>query len=260
MTTADRPANKALEWLFAFQQEPQSQMLQDLLTDHVYLGTLDAVDPDDLLLKWANDPEGDLTFAVDRALRDLVQTRWDGSDENVRFADLTWHRMMRVAASLDQAPDTTSFLWERRFEGEDRLRAFVKNSARDALGWYWAAVSRGQTDTSLVQQWRRLCRLDGDTPTFHGRWGLLGLRRAPVDDPEALVVPALFDYVQAVDSRVERGDLDMAEADLLVTTEMNAVRRAYPSSERLREFWSRFWPSLSDLERDWVRRIFGVNS
>ena len=260
MTEAVLQPSNARNWLDAFRRDPTWQTLQDLLTDRVDLGSLDAVDPDDLLLRWANDPEENLTYVVDSALQDLVERRWYRTDENVRLADLTWHRMMRVAASLDQAPQTTSFLWGRRYEGEQRLRALVQNSARDALGWFWAAVSLRQDDDSLVEKWMELCHLVDRTPVFHGRWGLLGLRRAPLDNPELVVAEALHEYARAVVHRVEDGELDMAQADLLVTTEMNAVRRAYPQSPILRDFWYAIFPDTSDPMRDWLRRIFGVDA
>jgi hypothetical protein len=261
MSIGDISRSSARDWLNDFRAEPTAASLKDLLTDRVYLGSLDAVDPDDLLLRWTNDPREDLGYTVDSALSDLVRHEWEVDDRDEDLVDLAWHRMMRVAASLEQAPDTNEFLWEMRGFAEERLGAFVKNSARDALGWFWGAVSRVQYDTSLMRKWQELCRLEDRTPVFHGHWGLLGLRRAPLDDlaQQEAVAYGLRDYAFAVAALVEERQLDGTDADLVVTTEMNAVRRAYPSSNRLREFWSQSWPALGDLERQWVQTIFEVD-
>ena len=93
-------ASNPLDWLEAFEQRPSPEPLRNLLTDHVYLGSLNSVNPDDLLLEWADARGGNLTSAVDRALSNLVESHWWRGDDDLQPADLTWHRMMRVAASL----------------------------------------------------------------------------------------------------------------------------------------------------------------
>jgi hypothetical protein len=258
-------ASNPLDWLNSFEQEPTPELLQNLLTDHVYLGALNSLNPDDLLLEWTDTRGGNLTSVVDIQLTNLIETRWyRNDDDDIHPADLTWHRMMRMAASLREAPRTTAFLWQLREEAVQRLRPLVRTPARDALGWFWGAVSRAQTDDSLVPRWYAICQLRDDTPTFHGRWGLLGLRLAPGPDRESTfresVAMGLREYAHAVSNRVERGDLEMTWADRLVTTEMNAARRAYPSLERWRQFWSSFSEEMSNQERDWLRSIFGVNA
>jgi hypothetical protein len=260
MSESASAASNPLDWLDAFQRHPAPELLQNLLTDRVYLGSLNSLNPDDLLLDWAAARGGDLTSVVDRQLANLIETRWGRDDDDLHPADLTWHRMMRMAASLREAPATTRLLWGWREDAERRLGPLVRTSARDALGWFWGAVSRAQPDESLVERWLAICRLDGETPAFHGRWGLLGLRRAPSRDPEALVAVGLLEYARAVSTRVERGDLEMTQADRLVTTEMNAARRAYPSPERWRQFWSSYSEEMSKQERDWVSSIFGINA
>lgn len=247
------------KWLEAFAAKGAPE-LEKLLLDQVYLGSLNAVDPDELLLDWADALGPEFNADLDRALSEVVAARWWDRDDDLTPADLTWHRLMRVAASLDEAPVTRELLWNLRASAPQRLGPLVRHGARDALGWFWAAVSTNQVDDSLVSRWFDICRLTNGTPSFHGRWGLLGLRRAPNSQAggfrEAFAL-GLKLYISALVGRVDRGEIEASQANRLALTEINLARRVYPFPALWRNFWSQNIRELGDQERRWIQSGFG---
>lgn len=262
MTGITRLSADAPQWLHAFADHPVAE-LERLLTDKVYLGSLNSADPDQLLLDWVRALGGDFEVEVDRALAEVISSHWHLAEDSFESPDLVWHRVMRVAAALDGRANTSSVLWTLRGAASQRLGPMVRNSARDALGWYWAAISRDQPDDTLVPRWFSICRLQSGSPVFHGHWALLGLRRAPGDDRggfRTTVASGLRLYSQAVSYQVAAGELQSGQADRLVVAELNAARRAYPFPGRWRTYWAANSSDLDERQGRWIRDVFGANA
>jgi hypothetical protein len=135
MTASTWLRSGAPPWLADFADNPEIA-LDRLFRGGAYLGSLNAVDPDQILLNWTRALGPEFVEELDQALFGLITRYWNGRDKDLNFADLVWHRALRCVALLEPMPQrTTSLLWSVRDEAQFRLAPLVRNSARDALGW-----------------------------------------------------------------------------------------------------------------------------
>ncbi|MEV0660628.1 tetratricopeptide repeat protein [Actinomadura luteofluorescens] len=247
-------------WLTSFAGDPQAA-LDALFRMTYYHGRLNAMEPDLLLLNWASAIEAPEFHAeLDRALSNWIVAEWERGDPAASAADATWQYALRAIAGLERVPQATIDALEARFEeAPTRIGMMTRNRAHDPIGWYWAALSRVQTDDRLVPHWLRLCGLAPGTPLFHGRWGLLGLRRVPNrsgDDPPAVAAAGLRQFLSALNAQVEQHQIQERGARTLAVTECQAVLRASPTKAWRREIWTHL-DGLPLPAANWLTPVLG---
>ncbi|WP_026404729.1 tetratricopeptide repeat protein, partial [Actinomadura rifamycini] len=247
-------------WLLFFTRDSQAA-LDALFKMTYYHGRLNTMDPDLLLINWASAVKAPEFHAeLDRALSDWITAEWEHRGPTTGVTDATWQYALRTIASLEQAPVATLAALRSRFEeAPGRIGMMTRNRAHDPIGWYWAALSRAQTDDWLVPHWFRLCNLVPGTPLFHGRWGLLGLRRAPNpsgDGPPAIAVSGLREFLSALNAQVEQHHIRAGGARMLAITECQAVLRANPTNAWRREMWAHL-ADLTAPAADWLPSVLG---
>src|SRR5450755_754615 len=249
-------------WIDFFEEFPV-KALDELFTNAYYHGSLNVVEPEDLLLDWVAAIDSEFfSELLDSSTAEWIELRWNQNSSVKESVGLMWQRALRVTALLDAAPHRAiSALRLRRSTAVSYLGPLVRNRACDPLGWYWATVSRIQADESMVWQWFRLCNLEPGTPAFHGPWGLLGLQRAPGTDQGGFrvrVATGLEQYLRALQIKVEEQRLGQKEAERLALGAAQELRRRYPFPSRWREYWSsRPDVDLPSLARRWVTITWG---
>ncbi|KAA9376026.1 tetratricopeptide repeat protein [Microbispora cellulosiformans] len=247
-------------WLTFFTREPQNA-LTALFEMTFYHGHLNTVEPDVLLTDWASSISQQFHEALDREMSVWFAERWRKTDRVPATADFTWQFALRSAANLKSVPHSTiGVLREHFHDAPRRIGTMTRNRASDPIGWYWLALSRVQPDDALVRHWFRLCNLVPGTPPFHGRWGLIGLRRAPdrsdVGFP-VLALAGLRQFLLALNDYVEQRIIHPSTARSLALIECQALVRASSSAAWPREIWG----SLEDLPKQpmaWVTAILGT--
>ncbi|MGA2927567.1 MAG: hypothetical protein ABSG43_16530, partial [Solirubrobacteraceae bacterium] len=228
-------------WLIAFAEDP-AESLEALLGGRWYHGALNAEDSDNLLLDWARGlrdiPE--FTERLDHAFTSWIDAHWVHPDLDT-CPEVSWHRALRVIALLDaDMPNTFESLRARRDDAPDVLGPMTAGASKDPMGWYWTCLALSQPTNELTSVWWRLCRLEPGIPFFHGRIGLLGLRRVPGDDRggfRSAVAAGLMRLAAALDQRVEARLLRQRVAERAAKAAAVETRRAYPFPRA----WSAYW-------------------
>jgi len=253
------------DWLPAFAHDPVGSLTK-LFTEEWFHGHLNAEDPDELLLDWADGfSEIGPAFgeALDGALADWIVMHWDSrSLWHAGSPGVTWHRALRVVALIDHKPAATAVLRERVGEADDVLGPMTRHAARDPLGWYWTvlAVTQGD-DESLREKWWSFCNLAPGVAPFHGRIGLLGLRRIAGPDRGRFresVAAGVLRLACALDQRVQDRALGQREAMQVARTAAVETRAAYPFPEAWAAVWDARADKLEERPREWLAAVFGA--
>jgi tetratricopeptide (TPR) repeat protein len=252
-------------WIDFFAESPV-KALDELFTNAYYHGTLNVVEPEDLLLDWATAIDSEsFNEMLDSSIAKWIEQRWNDNSSVGNSIGLMWQRALRVTALLDTVPHKAiDALYLRRPTAISHLGPLIRNRACDPLGWYWASVSRAQVGESLVRQWFRLCKLVPGTPIFHGPWGLLGLQRVPGTDQGSFrirVASGLEQYLRALEIKVQEQSLGRREAERFALSATQDLSRRYPFPNRWREYWSGNGDAdLPSLVRRWVTMTWGTQA
>lgn len=254
-------AGRTPTWIAAFLDDP-ADSLTALFTDRWYHGTLNAEDPENLLLDWAEGLDEVEGFAelLDASLASWIAGRWNDivSDPS---PELTWHRALVSVATLhDQLPRTLDVLGAHRSEAAELLGPMTRGVTVDPMGWYWTCLAQCQEDQQLREHWWALCELVPGTPWFHGRIGLLGLRRIPGPDRGRFresVASALLRFTSALDGQVDARMLKQGLAERASRAAARELRWAYPYPGSWDTFWASHHADLDERPRGWVASVLG---
>ena len=248
-------------WVAAFVEDPV-ESLTALFAGSWYHDGLNAEDPERLLLDWADGLSEVPGFPelLDESLATWIRERWraDLDDEQ---PELKWHRALLVAASLhDQLPRALAELRARTAEAPDVLGPMTRGITLDPMGWYWTCLAEQQVDNELEQRWWALSELAPGTPWFHGRIGLLGLRRLPGQEMGGFREPvafALLRLANALDAQVEARMIKQTLAQRAARAAARELRRSYPFPTEWDAFWSAHHGELDERPHGWLAAVLG---
>jgi len=248
-------------WLSAFAEDP-SGSLSALLAGRWYHGALNAEDPDNLLLDWGSGLRDIPEFVddLDDAFATWIDDHWTHPDLDPR-PEVAWHRALRVIALLDaDLPRAAHALRARRPDALDVLGPMTRGPSKDPMGWYWVCLALNQPTDELLSTWWKLCRLQPGVPYFHGRIGLLGLRRVPGEDLgrfRSSVADGLTRLASGLDERVEARLLRQRVAEKAAKAAAIEVFRAYPFPRAWTAYWSQAAGNLAPRPRAWLTAVLG---
>ena len=248
-------------WVAAFVEDPVAS-LTELFAGRWYHGRLNAEDPERLLLDWADGLSEVPGFPelLDESLATWIRERWRADLDDER-PELKWQRALLVAATLhDQLPETLTELRARMTEAPDVLGPMTRGITLDPMGWYWTCLAQQQIDTELTQQWWALSELAPGTPWFHGRIGLLGLRRLPGSDIGGFRESAAFALLRlanALDAQVEARMIKQTLAQRAARAAARELRRSYPFPTAWDAFWSAHHGELDERPHSWLAAVLG---
>jgi tetratricopeptide (TPR) repeat protein len=209
------------EWLLAFESAPV-QALDSLLGRRFYFGSLNAADPEELLVDWAfllADANG-FIGQLDEALVAWIEENWGIFPPGVSAARLAdaWSRLANVVTYVEDLPRAAQALRDRFDDREDFLGPLSVGPSRDPLGRYLMAVAEHQEDRRLSPFWWRLCDLQDGVPFYHAPYaiaGLLGL--PPLDESQAggfreQAAWGVVRLAEALHQRIEKREVQPARA------------------------------------------------
>ncbi len=248
-------------WVAAFLEDPVDS-LTALFTGRWYHGSLNAEDPERLLLDWVRGLSSVEGFPelVDASMAAWIERSWGAVSDGDR-PELAWHRGLLVAATLhDELPRTIAELQTRRDDAPGFLGAMTRAVTLDPMGWYWTCLAERQDNEELHEQWWALAELMPGTPWFHGRIGLLGLRRIPGPDLGGFresAASALLRLSRALDSQVDARILKQSLAQRAARAAARELRRAYPFPASWDAFWGAHHGELEERPRGWLTAVLG---
>lgn len=222
----------APSWLYLFAEAPD-EALEALLTGQVYLGRLNAEDPEVLLTDWALEFHDESSFAasLDSALSAGVTRHWGSVlPSGGKGTALFWQRLCDVAASVPYCRETRARLRDRWAESRRYLGQFSSSPSQDPLSSFRLAVAVDQPDDSLLDDWWRVVALVDSEMHHAGAVGVTGLRRIPGDNggfrPD--VVSAVIRYGEALAVRTRQGRLGKTLAKQLFLSSLSVQMSALP--------------------------------
>jgi len=248
-------------WVSAFVADPVDS-LSALFAGRWYHGRLNAEDPEELLLDWADGLDGVEGFGelLDTSLAEWFARHWQAAI-TADSPELTWHRALRVAALRQTSlPRAIAELRKHRLDAPEVLGPMTRSVSRDPMGWYWTCLAQHQADDELRDRWWALSELTPGTPWFHGRVGLLGLRGLPGPDLGGFRESAahgLLRLATALDLRVTARMLKQGTAQRAARTAATELARAYPFPRDWATFWSANADQLEARPRRWLAAVLG---
>nr|VFK62706.1 MAG: Tetratricopeptide repeat-containing protein [Candidatus Kentron sp. UNK]VFK70579.1 MAG: Tetratricopeptide repeat-containing protein [Candidatus Kentron sp. UNK] len=189
-------------WLLTFNADPEAA-LHELLRGVAPLGHLSGSEPDELLLDWLRGfgPRSPYTEMLNNALTHWIERHWGeillpGTYEDATMTAQAWlHAIDTIATSPIEYPrknipspeyplfGAATRLRERMLADRAFLDNMTEGRSRDPQGCAWIALANHQTDRKLLGEWWRLISLPPDEPWYRGKYGLIGLRRLPPENP-----------------------------------------------------------------------------
>ena len=263
MTTFAWASDRRPTWLDDFKRDPL-ESLDSLLRNRYYHDSLNAHDPDQLLIEWSHEiDDPDFREQLDNSLLEWIKMHWSADDRELSNPAVTWHRVMRIVATIEPVPESTlKYLRAVMLEAVDRLGPMVSSQAQERSWVVLGRPIRNQPDRSLGPLWLKLCRLDPEVPVFHGRWGVLGLRRAPGEDLGRFrisVAVGLEVLLRALVASERDGRIRLRDAERLAKTEMVLASKAYPFPKPWLDFWTSTETLPSPADK-WVASVFSTRS
>jgi tetratricopeptide (TPR) repeat protein len=175
-------------WILAFQDSPDAA-LRTLVRDEASLGHLSGADAVELLSDWVQllGPDSQFALRLDMTAARWIQAEWGrlpsrDSAEVGRIAH-SWGTMCRLVRHLPAASHAAAGLRQHWDERNFFLGPLTTGPSQDPLGGYLRTVAHTQCDRQLAPAWWYLCDLPPDVRWWHGRIGVLGIRRLPREDP-----------------------------------------------------------------------------
>ena len=227
------------------------------------MGSLNADEPDDLLIDWANfvSEESGFLELLDQGLEQWVRSNW-GQFPKVSSARLVvaWCRLVDCVAFIEGLEKAAAALLERFDEREQYLGALSDGPSRDALGRYLFAIARYQKDRRLAAFWWELCDLRGTTPFYHGRCAIAGLRGLPAPDSQKGgfrndVALGLLKLGRAMDRLVaEKVVSDTTAEEFFLSVSWHTVA-AYPPQSAWRQLLSHAIAGASEHLSKWLGKV-----
>nr|VFK27910.1 MAG: Tetratricopeptide repeat-containing protein [Candidatus Kentron sp. MB]VFK74461.1 MAG: Tetratricopeptide repeat-containing protein [Candidatus Kentron sp. MB] len=256
-------------WLLHFDQDSEAA-LHDLLRGRASLGHLSATEPDELLLDWLRGfgPRSYYARLLNDALTAWIDHHWGNpllSDTgNAVLTSRAWLRTMDTIAASPfvgsehiASPEdyplfgAATLLRERVLADRHFLDDMTEAHTHDPQGIAWVALANHQTDRALLDEWWRLISLPPDEPWYRGKYGLMGLRRLPPENPalgggfNKELAQGLGRLGEALWARTREGWLPEEE----MRAEFSSIAHL-TMGKNFPDRWHSYWRHLADQHRE----------